>query len=154
MILYIFGILTINSFMNSCGKKGDPEYSTSYVSNEYPNIINEYSELVNNTTGKIIFKNNKTILNNKSRSFIEWSAKIFKKNPYTQINIIGYSCEISDKNYNLNLALTRAIRVKNYLELLGIDSSRISIKAIGNKKNDNSMCINELDRHVDIILKT
>lgn len=174
MILYIFGILTINSFMNSCGKKGGPEYrfsdSNSYVSteyhgiideysnnsnivNNYPNIINEFSEYLYNTISDISFKNNRTILDYRSRDIIKSFYKIFKKNPNTKIIITGYGCELGDKNYNLNLGRNRALTVKNYLELLGIESSRITIKTIGNKIFDNSVCLSNLDRRVEIILK-
>ena len=67
-------------------------------------------------------------------TILQANAAYLKSHPFSRIVLQGYCDERGSNNYNLSLGNQRAISVKSYLILLGVDESRIHTVSFGEEK--------------------
>jgi len=82
-------------------------------------------------------------------------AESLKKNPLTDINIVGYTDSKGSPDYNTELSLKRANSVKAYMVSVGIDASRLNTAGKGgaDPAGDNDTEIGRAkNRRVDITI--
>lgn len=91
-------------------------------------LAKEISQLVNADNQ---FASDSYELNPKYIARLAEAAQLLKKAEYLKLNIVGYADDIGDTQYNEGLSLARANKVARYLQLLGVEKSRLSISALG-----------------------
>lgn len=79
----------------------------------------------------IHFQFDKSDLDSSSRAYLETMATWLDENRSIRINIEGHADDRGTSEYNLALGARRADAVKRYLEILGVDSSRLSTISYG-----------------------
>ncbi len=80
---------------------------------------------------KILFAFSKSDLGDSAKKNLGNLATILKNNPNTNIEIQGHTDSRGTEEYNMGLSLRRANAVKDYLNLQGIDPSRMTVKGYG-----------------------
>jgi outer membrane protein OmpA-like peptidoglycan-associated protein len=88
---------------------------------------------------KVLFGFDQSDLNSTSRTSLDKLANVLKKYPDTNIDIIGHTDNKGSDAYNQGLSERRAAAVANYLRSVGISSSRLTTKGMGetDPKMDN-----------------
>lgn len=69
-----------------------------------------------------------------ARSALKFNADWLKQNPSATVQIEGHCDERGTTEYNLALGEKRANAARDYLERLGVDSSRISVISYGEER--------------------
>jgi outer membrane protein OmpA-like peptidoglycan-associated protein len=64
-------------------------------------------------------------------SKLDQIAEILKRDKTTELNITGYTCDIGDEAYNLEIGMKRAQAVEEYLKNKGIESHRMHLFSKG-----------------------
>ncbi|GAB6097820.1 hypothetical protein JCM14469_40740 [Desulfatiferula olefinivorans] len=112
------------------------------------------------------FENNRLLLEYKHNSnefsddgfkVLEKLARFMRMNPDVFVLVIGYSDDMGNYSYNVNLSLFRANIVKSYLVGKGIDVSRIRVTGLGpeNPRASNSTPEGRrMNRRVEIEIMT
>lgn len=80
------------------------------------------------------FKFNSIALSEENKEQLDQAAKILLSNSEVEIELLGHSCELGDKETNYNFGLMRAKEAKKYLVDKGIEAKRISVHSYGAKK--------------------
>lgn len=88
----------------------------------------------------IFFEFNSYELTTTSTAALDKISTLFDNNLFTKVEITGYTDNVGNEIYNLNLSKKRAQAVYNYLIEDGISSSKLSFLGLGeaNFLNDNS----------------
>lgn len=79
----------------------------------------------------IFFKHNSYALDHNTQMILNEFFNFLKSNPTLKIEILGYTDDIGDEQYNLRLSKQRAKAVYDYLVQEGISSSRLQYKGYG-----------------------
>jgi outer membrane protein OmpA-like peptidoglycan-associated protein len=87
------------------------------------------NELNVSVRNEVLFDFNSSALRSASRDSLREMANVFEKYPNTTIEVAGHTDSIGTAAYNQRLSERRASSVSNYLEQLGVHSSRLD--AIG-----------------------
>jgi len=82
----------------------------------------------------VLFQTNETVLLSSSFFELDVIAEHLKKNPQTQIEIIGHTDNSGNEKINRRLSTERAKAVADYLASKNIDRSRITYKGWGSLK--------------------
>lgn len=64
---------------------------------------------------------------------LERVAEVLKNNPNMKIEISGYTDDVGNEKYNLELSKKRALAVRDMLVKMGVDPKRITVKGYGEK---------------------
>ena len=103
----------------------------------------------------MLFEPGQSDLNSDMQSNLKNLAESLKKNPLTDINIVGYTDSKGSPDYNTELSLKRADAAKAYMVSVGIDASRLNTAGKGDADpvGDNNTEIGRVkNRRVDIII--
>ncbi len=73
-------------------------------------------------------------LDKKSKDILRKNAEWLNQNPTIKFELEGHSDERGTNNYNLGLGQKRALSVKHFLEVLGVESSRAFTISYGEEK--------------------
>ena len=98
-----------------------------------PGVVNENVPL-DMPTDSVYFDFDKSFVIPKFDDVLNAHAKYLKANPDLNVEIQGNCDERGSREYNIGLGNRRALAVKAGLEILGIQSSRISITSFGSEK--------------------
>jgi len=105
----------------------------------------------------IFFDYNKTELKKESFPELNRLAKMMKENPKMKIAIGGHTDSRGSDDYNMKLSNERAASVKQYLQKMGVDAGRMTIKNLGKSApltaNETSADGAALNRRVDITIE-
>ncbi len=104
----------------------------------------------------VLFDFNSAALRSASRTSLRQMASVFDKYPDTTINVEGFTDSIGSASYNERLSERRADSVANYLENLGVRSSRLRTIGYGksNPRASNATASGrQLNRRVEIHIK-
>lgn len=107
------------------------------------------------TLPEVLFEFDSYKLNPKMLFVFERLVDVLKQNSGTTIEIKGYTDDVGEENYNLELSQKRAESVKSYLQGAGVSNSMISM-GVGeqNPRFENSNEANrKRNRRVEIFLK-
>ena len=79
----------------------------------------------------ILFNTGKATL--RSESFVELDklVRLLNENPQVRIEVSGHTDNVGSASLNKRLSKERALSVKNYLQLKGIDAARIEYEGYG-----------------------
>lgn len=80
------------------------------------------------------FKFNSIALSDENKEQLDQAAQILLSNSEVEIELLGHSCELGDKETNYNFGIMRAKEAKKYLVDKGIEAKRISVHSYGAKK--------------------
>ena len=80
------------------------------------------------------FKFNSIALSDENKEHLDQAAQILLSNSEVEIELLGHSCELGDKETNYNFGIMRAKEAKKYLVDKGIEAKRISVHSYGAKK--------------------
>ncbi|MEO9532215.1 MAG: OmpA family protein [Crocinitomicaceae bacterium] len=83
---------------------------------------------------KVTFDADKTHLLPEARPLLKELRDVLNEYPNIKINILGHTGNIGLDQYNLILSLERALTVKDYLEKLGIQESRLHHHGFGESR--------------------
>ncbi|MGZ8832425.1 MAG: OmpA family protein [Thermoanaerobaculia bacterium] len=117
---------------------------------------------VNDGTLKVTVKNevlfdfNSAGLRSASRTSLSEMADVFKKYSDTTIVVAGYTDSVGSNAYNERLSERRASTVGNYLETIGVGSSRLDTIGYGEsqpRSTNSTASGRQLNRRVEIYIK-
>jgi OOP family OmpA-OmpF porin len=77
------------------------------------------------------FDLNKAVVRPDAKQTLQKDIKILKENPQIRAQVQGYTCDLGDANYNLQLSDRRAKAIKDYLVSQGIAANRLTAKGYG-----------------------
>jgi outer membrane protein OmpA-like peptidoglycan-associated protein len=83
---------------------------------------------------KVTFDADRTQLLAESRPLLKELRDVLNQYPDVKINILGHTGNMGHDQYNLILSLERALTVKDYLEKLGIQESRLHHHGFGESR--------------------
>lgn len=118
------------------------------ISVEEETLINQYARI-------ILFNPARTEIKEESKLVLQDIITIMKNNSNARFYINGYTDNIGSKSLNLKLSEDRALAVKNYLILNGIQSNRLNSKGYGEANPiDSNKTIEgrRKNRRVEIVL--
>lgn len=118
-------------------------------------VIREGEGIIVKFDSGILFDINKSDLKVAAKSNIENLSASLKKNPETNILIIGHTDNTGSDALNMNLSLKRAASVKSYAVINGVDAARLSTEGKGKNEpiSDNSTAEGRtLNRRVEIVI--
>ena len=136
----------------------------SKMDKQAADIKNEVSKVTVNRVGdgiivefnsKILFEPDQSHLSTSAEKNLDELVNVFKKYPDNYLEIHGHTDDKGTNNYNQLLSEKRAASVGTYLTNKGIDSSRISIKGLGNtfpKYSNNSEKGRMQNRRVEVLI--
>jgi len=104
----------------------------------------------------VLFDFNSAGLRSSSRSALREMANVFERYPDTTIRVEGFTDSIGTASYNERLSERRASTVSNYLEDLGVRSSRLFTVGYGESRpraTNNTASGRQLNRRVEIHIK-
>jgi outer membrane protein OmpA-like peptidoglycan-associated protein len=123
---------------NTCSATGKDMTLVNMMSasNNNPSIFEELHKISN----PILFKINKTEIQESSYSTLEEAAKMVNEDKTAYIVVDGYTDITGKASYNKALSVKRANAVKKQLEKMGVDPKKIKIAGHGSKSplGDNS----------------
>ncbi|MDQ3048009.1 MAG: OmpA family protein [Bacteroidota bacterium] len=120
-------------------QKGDQKGNNNGTQSDPNNLVNIILE-------PVFFDYNQSTIRNDAAVILQKNIGILKDNQSLTVTISGNSDSRGDSDYNKKLSLKRALAVKNYLLLNGIDKSRIvGVFSLGetapvNNCTDNKEC--------------
>ncbi|WP_261815294.1 OmpA family protein [Vibrio gallicus] len=110
----------------------------------------EYYEVTQQQTLKILFQNNSTEVNPVFGSQIEGMAEFLKEYPETSVELKGFASTPGSNTYNIELSRNRAIVVQDKIISFGVDPNRIAIVGFGEEESTSDDPTTEaLDRRVE-----
>lgn len=83
---------------------------------------------------KIFFAFDSNELTQESRAVLTEKAELLKANPGLNLLVEGHCCDIGTNEYNMALGERRARAAYEFLILMGVDSSRLSIISYGEER--------------------
>lgn len=108
-----------------------PDEPGSKSNNGCPDIKKEIIEKVDKAAGSIQFLVGKAELLPASFKVLDDLVVILNENPELIVSIEGHTSREGSFDYNMTLSEKRALVVKNYLQVKGIHSDRLSAKGFG-----------------------
>jgi len=102
---------------------------------------------------EVLFDFNSSALRPSSRDALRQMAEVFQKYPDTTLSVQGHTDSIGSAGYNQRLSERRAGSVSNYLEDLGVRSSRIETIGYGKSRpraTNSTAAGRQLNRRVEI----
>jgi len=102
---------------------------------------------------EVLFDFNSAELRSSSRDALRQMADVFQKYPDTTLSVQGHTDSIGSAAYNKTLSRRRASSVANYLEDLGVRSSRIETIGYGKSQpraTNSTAAGRQLNRRVEI----
>jgi outer membrane protein OmpA-like peptidoglycan-associated protein len=111
------------------------------------------NELKVTVRNDVLFDFNSAGLRSASRESLREMAGVFDKYPNTTIRVEGFTDSIGTASYNERLSERRADAVANYIESLGVRSSRIDSVGYGESRpraSNNTASGRQLNRRVEI----
>lgn len=102
--------------------------NTQVVQERPGDLANKISSLVNADNQ---FANDSFQLNPKYVGRLAEAAQLLKKGKHLTLNIVGYADDKGSVEYNQGLSLARAKKVARYLQILGIEKSRMTVSSLG-----------------------
>ena len=105
---------------------------------------------------EVLFDFNSSALRPASRTSLREMASVFEKYPSTTIEVAGHTDSIGSNAYNQRLSDRRAGSVANYLETLGVRSSRIDAVGYGESQpraTNSTANGRQLNRRVEIHIR-
>jgi peptidoglycan-associated lipoprotein len=94
--------------------------------------------------GDVFFDYDQNTLRDDARRTLQDDAQWLKKWPSTAIRVDGHCDERGTAEYNLALGDRRAATVREYLENLGVEPSRVQVRSLGKEspfcKEDDESC--------------
>ncbi|GAM64693.1 hypothetical protein JCM19232_4385 [Vibrio ishigakensis] len=111
----------------------------------------EYYEVAQQQTLKILFQNDSTEVNPVFGSQIEGMAEFLKEYPETSVELQGFASSPGANEYNKELSRNRAIVVQDQLVGFGVEPNRIRIIGFGEEDSsqDDDPTEEALDRRVE-----
>lgn len=113
-------------------------------------------ELKVTVSNEVLFDFNSTALRSASRSSLREMADVFEKYPDTTIVVAGHTDSVGSNSYNERLSERRADSVANYLENLGVRSSRIDAVGYGESQpraSNSSASGRQQNRRVELRIR-
>jgi outer membrane protein OmpA-like peptidoglycan-associated protein len=113
-------------------------------------------ELKVSVKNEVLFDFDSAALRSASRDSLREMADVFQKYPDTTIRVEGHTDSIGTAAYNKRLSNRRASAVENYLETLGVRSSRINAIGYGESQpraSNSTANGRQLNRRVEIHIK-
>jgi outer membrane protein OmpA-like peptidoglycan-associated protein len=113
-------------------------------------------ELKVTVKNEVLFDFNSAGLRSASRDSLREMAGVFEKYPDTTIRVEGHTDSVGSNAYNERLSERRATSVGNYLESLGVRSSRIDAVGFGESQpraTNSTANGRQLNRRVEIHIK-
>src|SRR5436189_160774 len=110
-------------------------------------------ELKVTVKNEVLFDFDSSALRSASRDSLREMAGVFQKYPDTTISVEGHTDSIGSASYNKALSRRRAGSVSNYLEDLGVRSSRIETVGYGEsdpRATNDTAAGRQLNRRVEI----
>lgn len=107
------------------------------------------------TLEEVLFDTGKAQLKSGARRSLEKLASVLKQNPERNIIIEGFTDSVGGQSYNISLSQKRADAVKEALQELGIDESRMRVRGYGEEypiASNNNVAGRQLNRRVEIII--
>ncbi len=101
------------------------------TANGCPEITDAILATINQIGSNILFPVNGTTVPADSAEALKEIKAIFDANPVGGIVIEGHASKDGNEEYNLKLSLKRAESVRDELVKLGVDASRLEVKAMG-----------------------
>lgn len=80
------------------------------------------------------FKFNSVALSDENKEQLDQAAQILLSYSEAEIELLGHSCDLGDKETNYNFGIMRAKVAKEYLVSKGVDAKRIYVHSYGSKK--------------------
>lgn len=102
---------------------------------------------------EVLFDYNSAGLRSASKSALQEMAEVFNKYPNTTIEVDGHTDSTGSASYNERLSERRASSVANYLEDLGVRSSRLNTIGYGEsqpRSTNSTASGRQLNRRVEI----
>ena len=96
-----------------------------------PEITEEMAKTVDESAGKIQFKQSQTDLSPEAMAALDKVAEILRNKPSLRLQIDGYASKEGEHYINLGLSNSRANAVRDYLLSKGIDKSRLKTAYYG-----------------------
>lgn len=111
----------------------------------------EYVEVAEQQTLKILFQNDSTVVNPVFGSQIKGMAEFLKQYPETSVELQGFASAPGANEYNKELSRNRAIVVQDQLVFYGVEPNRIKIIGFGEESSNQGDDPTEeaLDRRVE-----
>ena len=104
----------------------------------------------------VLFDFNSAALRSASRESLREMGDVFEKYPDTTIRVEGHTDSVGSASYNERLSERRASTVANYLESLGVRSSRLDTVGYGESQpraTNSTASGRQLNRRVEIHVK-
>ena len=143
MLKKILSVFTVLILITACETTPDDtmvsprpanvEDSNSGVySNQLPELVaGSQEDLVAHVGDRVFFDYDSSSLTDTAQRTLQRQAEWLNTNANVNVTIEGHCDERGTREYNLALGERRATAVKNYLQTLGIASSRISVISYG-----------------------
>ena len=120
-------------------------------------LLTQNHELKNRTLNfDIQFRTNSTHIEKQYHQYLCDLANALNTIPNVEIEVTGFADRIGDEDYNLDLSIKRASKVKDYLIKQGINKDRITTLAHGESQPlhpEASLENNFFDRRVNVYLR-
>ena len=114
------------------------------------------NELKVTVKNDVLFDYNSAALRSASRSSLREMANVFDQYPNTTIAVEGFTDSTGSASYNERLSERRASSVANYLESLGVRSSRLDTIGYGEthpRASNSTASGRQLNRRVEIHIR-
>lgn len=98
------------------------------------NLDNQNGDKMGAPAGSVFFDYDQYSVKDEFKALIEAHAAFLKKNGVLKLLVQGNADERGSREYNLSLGQKRANAVKEALELLGADGSRVEAVSLGEEK--------------------
>ena len=107
-----------------------------------PIVDETETEVLDNRTNQEIleqlvvngFKLNSIILSDENKKQLDQAVQILLSNDELEIEFLGHSCDLGDKETNYNFGIMRAKEAKKYLVSKGVEPNRIYVHSYGSRK--------------------
>ncbi|WP_207423863.1 OmpA family protein [Desertivirga brevis] len=118
-------------------------------------VIREGEGIIVKFDSGILFDTGKSSLKSEAKKNIESLVASLKSNPGTNVMVVGHTDNVGSDQYNLSLSEQRASSVKNYISNLGINSSRVTTRGMGEAEPiaDNTTEVGKAsNRRVEVVI--
>lgn len=112
-----------------------------------------YIETVNFAPTKVLFRNDKFDLNNRSKKELNDVITAVKNNPDLKIQLVGMASKVGSKEHNQWLSEKRCDSVIDFLVSNGVNRDIITSRSLGDSESENVAGGSELDRCVIVEYK-
>jgi len=107
--------------------------SNSLTASELQDIPSEKIILTDVFSSPVLFDFDKAEIRKEVQPYLIKLAEALKENPLVTLQVDGHTCSIGSDAYNMRLSERRSISVRNFLVQQGVELSRLTVKAHGEK---------------------